>query len=74
MRETARTLWVRFKEHTLSDGKYPNLAITKHTSTTGNKYTVADDVEVLVKEDSDVTKKVKEGIAIHKKKSALNRD
>ena len=65
--ETARTLGVRFKEHT--DGKHPNSAVTAHTSTTGHKYSLAD-VKVLVREDSDLKRKVKEAIAIHKKKNS----
>ena len=52
--------------------KHPNSAITEHTSTTGHKYTLAD-VKVLVKEDCDFKRKVKETIAIHKNKLALNR-
>ena len=34
--ETARTLGVRFREHT--DGKHPNFSITEHPSITGHKY------------------------------------
>ena len=69
--ETARTLRVRFKKHI--DSKHPKSAITEHTSITGHKYTLAD-VKVLVKEDNDFKKKVKEAIAIHKNKPVLNRD
>ena len=69
--ETARTLGVRFKEHT--NGKHNNSTITEHTSITGHKYAMTD-VKVLVKEDSDFKRKVKEAIVIHKNKPALNRD
>ena len=48
--KTARTLGMRFKEHT--EGKHPNPAITEHTSNTGHKYTLAY-VKVLVREDCD---------------------
>ena len=62
--ERARTHGVRFKEDT--DGKHPNSAIMEHISITGHKYTLTD-VKVLVKEDSDFKRNVKEAIAIHKK-------
>ena len=69
--ETARTLVVRFKEHTVD--MHPNSTITKHTSTMGHKYTLANKT-VLVKKDSEVKRKVTEAITIHKKKSSLSRD
>ena len=69
--ETARTLRVRFKENT--DSKVPNSALTKHTSIIGHKYTLAD-VKVLVKEDRDFKRKVKEAVANNKNKPALNSD
>ena len=62
---------VRFNKH--RDGKHPHPAVTAHTSTTGHKYTLADMISALVKEDIDFQRKVKEAIAIHKKKRALNR-
>ena len=68
---TARTLGTRLKEYI--DGKYHNSAVTEHTSSTGHKYTLAD-VNVLVREDSDFKRKVKEAIAIHKRQQALKRD
>ena len=61
---------LRFKQHT--DGKHPNY-VTEHTSITGYKYTLAE-VKVLVKEDSDCKRKVKEAITSHKNNPALNRD
>ena len=60
--ETARTLGVRIKEHI--DGKHPNSAITEHTLT---------DVKVLVQEDRDFKRKVKESMSIHRNQPALNR-
>ena len=60
--ETARTLGVKFNEHT--DGKYPNSVTTEHTCTTGHKYTLTA-VKVLVREVSDFNRKVKEVIAMH---------
>ena len=69
--DIARTLGERFKEHT--DGNHPISAVTEHTSITGHKYTLAD-VIVLVREDSDCKRKVKEAIAIHKNQPALIRD
>ena len=66
--ETARTLEVKFKEHT--DGKQLNYVITERTlDSTGHKYTLAD-VKLLVREDNDFKRKVKEAIAIHKSQPA----
>ena len=54
-----------FKEHT--DGKHPKLSIMAHTSTT------LADMKVLVKEDSDAKRKVKEAFTMHKM-PPVNRD
>ena len=62
---------MRLKEYT--DDKDPNLAVTEHTAITDHKYILAD-VRMLVKEDSDFKKNVKEDIAIHKSQPVLNRD
>ena len=70
--KTARTIGVMmFKEHT--DAKHPNSAVTECTSITGLKY-ILTDVNVLLKEDSDFKRQVKEAIAIHKNQAALMRD
>ena len=66
--EAAMTLGVWFKEHT--DDKHPNPAVTEHTATTGHKYTFAD-VKVLVKEDGEFKRNVRE-VAIQKNKPDLN--
>ena len=55
-----RSTLVKQLEHT--DGKYPNLAISEHTSIIGHKYTLAD-VKVLVKEDRDLMRKMREIIS-----------
>ena len=68
--ETA-TLGVTFREHT--GGKHPNSAITKHTATTGHKYTL-DNVKVLIREENGFKRKVKEAISIHKSQPSVNRD
>ena len=66
----ARTLRVRFKEHT--DSKHPNSLYHHRTHLPHRPYLA--DVKVLVREDSDFKRKVKEAIAIHKGQPALNRD
>ena len=45
--------------------KHTDSTVTKHISTTGNKYILAN-VKMLVKEDIDFKRNVKEVIAIHK--------
>ena len=71
MGETARMLGTRFREHT--DGNHPTSAIEEHTSSTGHHYTL-DDTKILVKEDKWFPRKIREGLHIHKRSPALNRD
>ena len=69
--ETARTLGKRFKEH--SDPRHINSAVVEHTATTGHSFSL-DDVKVIGREDKAFNRKVKEAIAIHKRRPAMNRD
>ena len=67
------TLYVN-REHT--DGNHPSSAITEqsqHTTKTGHKYSF-EDMFVLAREGKAFSRKVREAIAIQKKRPALNRD
>ena len=69
--ETARTLGVRYKEHT--DGRHDS-AIQDHLNQSPGHKTSQDNVSVLAMEDNWMARKIREAIHIHKKQPALNRD
>ena len=69
--ETARSLGVRFKEHT--DGNHPSSAICEHMTNTGHRVNM-EEVQVLAQEDKKVPRRIREALKIHQRSPALNRD
>ena len=71
IRETARTLGTRIKEHLSC--RQPLSAISEHKLNTGHQCSM-NDVNILDHEENWHRRKIKEAINIHRKKPTLNRD
>jgi hypothetical protein len=69
--ETARTLDIRFKEHTAR--KYSNSPLKEHMEATGHKCSMQN-VKVIEKEDNWFRRRVKEAIHIRRSRPTVNRD